>query len=238
MAARINNGTAGSGWTISNNTFLFASDPTSRGGTGMTSGGTLLYLSGSGRLRIRNNYFAFSDNFTMRTTSDPAKVELSGNVFGPALAYHYTNSRDLWITDATWNRRLAEAGFLKVENNSHDAPAMALDSAFAGPSLNRMAKLPSRYSLEEWRAIGTKWKVTLDLPSSQPAAPPPPKNEPKKDSVEDLLADLDKLKKDTAKKPEVPKGPAYAPAYDWKKAWNLVGDANAKAGARMNHVGT
>jgi hypothetical protein len=237
MAARINNSSGGKGWTVANNTMLFASDPTGRAGTGMTSAGTLLYFSGSGRVRIRNNYFAFADAFAIRATSDSSKVIFTGNVFGPALTSHYTNSKDLLLYPATWNRRLAEANFLKVENNSLEAPALAVDAKFAQGAINRMVPVSSRYSLDDWRKIGQAWKVELDLPTTQPAAPPP-KIEAKKDSVDDLLADLGRLKEQTAKKSEPPKGPAYSPAYDWKTALNLIGEESAKVGARRVTVNT
>jgi hypothetical protein len=229
----------GSGsWIIRRNTFLFALDPTPRAGTGLSSAaGCLLLITGRAAARLEGNILGFADNYSVRATLARNKLRMDGNAFGPALFCHLTDANRVWLDDATWDRRLADAALASARDNIVSLPAgLPIDRDYADKVLPRLFDLKGRYKREDWV------RIAAGVGSS--AAPPPehavpmvvekPKLEkPKEQSLDDLAAELEKLKRDTAGPVETtaPKGPPYAPAYPWRNALELAREA-ASVGAR------
>lgn len=226
-------GAVGAGpWLIRNNTLLFASDATSRAGTGQSSlAGTLLLLNGRGKASITSNLFAFADNYALRCDIRQPNVSLDGNIFAADLYCHVTDGRYLWAHSANWDNRVAlDSEFASVREDRVDVAPPRLDSTWADKVFTRLFMLPSRYSPEQWKRFATAVGASVTPPAAQAAPPPPPKPaaRPKEPSLEDLAAELDRLKHDSAAKPAAaPTGPPYAPAYDWHKALQLAQDPSS-----------
>jgi len=180
----------------------------------------------------------------VRITVPNHRVAFAGNVFGPNLACQLTDANRIWLHDATWQRRVGDVAFATMEGNVLAAPAeLQLDTAWLDRVLPRLFGLKGRYARDAWVAFATAMHASVTPPPEQPVAEvvEKPKEKPKEQSLDDMLAELEKLKSDSQKPTEVaaPKGPPYAPAYDWRKAIDLLQDpGTARAGARRQLAGT
>jgi hypothetical protein len=226
-------------WTVRRNTLLFALDPTPRAGTGQSSAaGCLLHVTGRAAVRFEGNILGFADNYSVRATVARDKLRMDGNAFGPALFCQFTDANRVWLDDTIWDRRLADAALASARDNTVSLPAgLPIDRDYADKVLPRLFDLKGRYKREDW--------VRIAAVVGSSAAPPPehavpmgvekPKPEkPKEQSLDDLAAELEKLKRDTSKptEPKAPNGPPYAPAYPWRKALELA-RKGAAVGARQ-----
>lgn len=228
-------------WVIRNNTFLFASDPTERAGTGKSSAaGTLLHLRGHGNVVVESNVFAFADNYAVRVTADQRYVSFNKNVFGGALYCTLNDTQYLYANQRNFNQQVVvDANFVSAKDNSFDVPRIALDRSFVDTVLGRMTVLPSKLRTDDWRALLTAAGSSLSPPrpgsdkAEKKAEKAPP---PKKDSsLDDLMADLGKAQKEKAsssnESAKEPKGPPYCPAYSYKDAAKLASSDDAQPGA-------
>ena len=121
-------------------------------------------------------------------------------------------------------------------------PGVPIDPAFSNAVLPRLFRLRSRYGRAEWTGIASSIGATATPPTdSAPASAPAVEKvaeAPKEQSLDDLMAGLQKIKIDSAAKPVSDKAAPYAPAYPWRKALELARDpASAKAGARAKVAG-
>src|SRR5262249_13147009 len=120
--------------------------------------------------------------------------------------------------------------------NTVDVPALPIEKKFLDNAMARVFALPSRYGAEAWQKIA-KAVGTSVAPPSAPTAAPDPKPEAaggggKEASLEDLMADLTRMKDEATKKDAPSSGPVFCPAYDWHKALDLAQDGSPSAGAR------
>jgi hypothetical protein len=224
-------------WVIRNNTILFAADWTPNAGTGRSSSaGTLLLLGGRAKATIESNIFGFADNYGMRCTIAQPHVALNNNVFAGNAYCHLTDTQILWAQSGNWARRAGDSDFAAIQGNRFDPPALALDRAWLDKSLTRMFSLPSRFSPDEWKQIaGALGSSVVPAVSTSAIAPPvaKPAAAKKEASLDDLMADLNKLKEETPGKQTATAGPPYCPAYDWRKALDLASNSpTMTAGAR------
>lgn len=223
-------------WLIRRNTFLFTVEPTKRAGTGGTGSGAHLVLTGRAAARIEENVFGFADGCAIRATTPGAKLSIDRNAFAVNLYCHLTDSNYVWLFDAVWDRRLADAGLASSRGNQRTLPGgMSFDVAYVDRVLPRLFELNSRYTRDDWVAIasGVGSSRTPPAAADKPAEPPKPEK-PREPTLEDLMRELESFKKDTAKPAAgPPKGPPYAPAYSWQSALRLVAASeSAPAGAR------
>ena len=185
------------------------------------------------------NVLSFADNYGLRATVPIHKLQLDDNVLGPNLAYHLSNVQYVWLHQASWEQRLPDAGMLSATGNVTSLPeGLRLDRGFVDAVLPRLFDLPGRYRRDDWVAVASRVGATV-TPPPEVATPvveaPKPTEKPKESSLEDLLGELDRLKRDSSKPQEskAPSGPPYCPAYPWAKVVELVGDpAATKLGAR------
>ncbi len=225
-------------WIVRNNTILFAADPTPRAGTGVSStAGTLLRMSGRAAAVIEGNILAFGDNYGLRSTLPKSKVSLNGNVLAGNLYCDFTDAQYVWAHTANFQRRMeVDADFVSARGNLLQLPRVELAPEFADAALGRLYGLPSRLTEEQWKALAGATGAGVP-PSGKVQAPPPvvkPASGRKEPSIDDLLADLGKLKEETtggAKPVAAVGGPVYCPALEWKKAIALVQEAGTGAGA-------
>lgn len=230
----------GSGpWIIRRNTFLFALDPTTRAGMGQSSAaGCLLLITGRAAVRLEGNILGFADNYSVRATLARDRLRMDGNAFGPALFCHLTDANRIWLHDNNWDRRLADSSMASARENIVSLPAgLPIDRDYADKVLPRLFDLKGRYRREDWVRLAALVGASATPPPEQavPVVVVKPKQEkPKEQSLDDLVAELEKLKRDSAKSAETtaPKGPPYAPAYPWRKALELARKA-APVGARQ-----
>jgi hypothetical protein len=228
-------------WIVRNNTIIFAADPTQRAGTGMSSSmGTLMMLSGRAGAAIEGNIFAFGDNFGLRCTLPKTKVSLTGNVFAGNLYCDFTDAQYLWAEGDNFRRRVEiDAEFAAARANTGDLPKVSFPGEFADVLLARIYKVPSRIPADAWKpiaaAVGAKTLPVAEtaptpVPDAKPAASATPPKEP---SIDDLLADLNKIKQESSPsdKPENEDGPKFCPALDYKAALALAGDPGSGPGA-------
>ena len=213
--------------SIRNNTFLFASDPTSRAGTGKSNpDGSLVLLSGRAHVEIASNIFAFADNFGVRSTIPQQNVSFENNVFSANLFNHLTDDCYLWADSTTWERRaVADSSFATFTGNVLDLPGLQVDAGFADVALRRLFALPSRIAAEEWKALAAQ--IGSSAKPAAPAAPTaPPVEAPGSSSLDSLLAKLgsltDKSKQQDSGKAAGKEGPVYCPVFNWEKALALA----------------
>lgn len=224
-------------WHVHDNTILFAADPTSRAGTGNSSAGSLVLLSGRAAVSLRGNLLAFGENYGLRATVPLHKLRMDDNVLANNLAFHFSNAQYVWLHQGSWHSRLPDAGMLSARGNDTTLPRLQVDRDFSDATLPRLFALPGRYRRDDWVATAAQLGATVTPPADAEvpvveAAKPAEK--PKGASLEDLLGELDQLKRDSNKPTEskAPSGPPYCPAYPWAKVVELVGDAAVKVGAR------
>jgi hypothetical protein len=105
--------------------------------------------------------------------------------------------------------------------------------------LPRLFALASGYSRADWVKFAAAVGATVVPPAEAAAVAavekPKVAEKPKDASLEDLLGELDRLKRDSGKPEPIaaPSGPPYCPAYLASKLLDLVGDAaTAQRGAR------
>jgi hypothetical protein len=101
----------------------------------------------------------------------------------------------------------------------------------------RVFALPSRYGAEAWQKIAKAVGTSVAPPSAPTAAPDPKPRPPaaaaaRRPPLEDLMADLTRMKDEATKKDAPSSGPVFCPAYDWHKALDLAQDGSPSAGAR------
>lgn len=217
-------------WFIRNNTLLFAADPSGRAGTGLSSAGSLLVLSGRAKAVAESNLFAFADNYALRCTLPQPNVSISGNIFAATNYCPLTDCRMLYAFDNNWDRRTSDADFALVRDNSLALPnALRIDRTYAEAALTRATNLPSRRAPDDWKRIAQAVGVTIEPPAAATTATTAPAEKPtasaKEPSIDDLMADLKKIK-DELPKEQPTTGPPYCPAYDWRKALDLAQDAS------------
>jgi hypothetical protein len=223
-------------WTIRNNTFLFATDPTQRAGSG-SGAGTHLLVRGRAAFRIESNIFAFADNCAIKANVSDDKLVLDRNAFVASLYCQFTDSSRVWLYEKVWDRRLADAGIGSARENTLALPAgLPIDKEYANSALSRLFDLKGNYTAEDWKriAVAAGATVTPAGGATTQATAERPREEQKEKTLEELMAELDQLKEESAKRSEgagAPKGPPYAPAYPWKAAVELVRDG-ATVGAR------
>jgi hypothetical protein len=227
-------------WQIRRNTILFALDPTPRAGSGASgAAGNILFLRGRAAATIEGNIFAFAENRAVHVTTPGYKLALDGNTLAANLALQLTDSKYIWLHDSVWQRRIADTTFISARDNNLTLPAnIAFDQEYLDKALPRLFELKCKLNREDWVKIAAATGSKVTPPPAEPTRAPvdveKPKVEKKEQSLDDLMAELNKLKQDSAKPVETktaPKGPPYAPAYSWKKALELPSD-DAKFGAQ------
>lgn len=234
-------------WIIRNNTILFAYDPTPRAGTGKSTGfGNLLQLRGRAAFKVEGNILGFADNVGIRAPVPRAKLSLDRNVLVANTYNHYTDANLVYLFDEVWDRRLADAELASAQGIVRELPSgLPLDAEYVDKALPRLFELKGRMKREDWvkvaSAAGSKLSPPEPAPTANgtsPVAEKPKKEEgpPKEKTLEEMMAELSALKTEAEKASPTataapPKGPAYAPAYPWKKALDLAVD-KATAGAQ------
>ena len=231
-------------FAIRHNTLLFAWDKSAGAARGVPgTDGTLLLIGRRGKAEIERNVFGFADRCGIRCVLAPGNVTLNDNAFVANLHSHVTDTRYFWAHTATWERRATmDWGCASVRGNSLEALAPQIDKAYADRAFTRLFTLPSRYSADDWSRIALAVGATVSpRPPAVTSATQPTTKPLKSDrdrSLEDLLAEL-KRQTDTPPIPAAaPAGPSYCPAYEWRKALDLVRDADTgAAGARWIKLG-
>ncbi|MCU1255671.1 MAG: hypothetical protein JWM83_1970 [Candidatus Angelobacter sp.] len=228
-------------WTIRNNTVLFACDPTSRAGTGKSSGaGTLLQLTGRAVVVVESNIFGFADNFGVRACVPQQNVSFNNNVFAANLFNHLTDAQYLWADGSNWERRAgADSDFAAFQGNTLKLPKLPVDPGFSDAALSRLFTLPSRISTDEWKSVAARIGSSAMPPApGEPAPTAADKPVTAGSSLNDLLAQLGSMEtkmkqaEATSKKPQSP-GLVYCPIFNWKKAVGLAQETSiAEVGAR------
>ncbi len=224
-------------WTIRNNSFLFAGDPSSRASTGgASSEGTLLHLTGSSVAVIDSNIFAFAEGCSVRSTIAQQNVSFDHNVFAANLFMHLTDANYLWADSSNWERRaVADTAFASFRGNTLELPALPVDPGFADAAITRLQALSSHINEDQWKVfakqIGSSLipKTTADttVEATEPEPASAAAAAPAASSITDLLASLSSIK-EQIKSVEVHKAtvesvaPLYCPVYDWKKALGLA----------------
>ena len=224
-------------WLIRNNSILFATDPTQRAGTGMSSAeGTLLHITGRSAFAVDSNIFGFADNYGVRFTISQQSMSFDRNAFAGTLYLHLSDAKYLWADSATWARRaVADTDFASFSGNTLDLPKLPLAATFGDAVLRRLQGLPSRISNEQWKTLAAQVGssvvpvVVSDTPSASAPKPEPvpAAAAPAAPSISDLLASLGSIKeqmKDVAAHKDAPEPskPLYCPMLDWKAALALV----------------
>lgn len=214
---------------IRNNTILFASDPTSRAGTGQSSSrGTLMQLKGRGCFILEANIIGFADNYGIRAALPQDSITLQHNVFGANLFNHLCDCQYLFADGSNWARRVEADSLYQIKDNTLTVDAWPIDSVFLDVALTRLFTLPSCIDTEEWKSIALTLGAGVLPAEEKPAdtaAVPPSSAEPPSGSLSDLMAKLgdtmNKLKQAEAANAPPPEAPKYCPRYDWQKALAL-----------------
>lgn len=215
-----------------------------------TAMGSILLLRGRCAAKVEANILAFADNYAIRATTPRDKLRLDRNVLDANLYCHLTDAKLVWLHDSGWERRLADAAFPSARDNTLVLPSgLPIDPEYADKVLPRFFEKKGRYKRDDLarvaRAIGATVTPPAETDATATAAPVEEKSKaPKKEqSLDELMAELDKMKKDREKKssdgPAVaaPKGPPYCPVYPWKRALELAREPSAgTAGARREKV--
>lgn len=224
-------------WVVRGNTFLFAADPTARAGSGRsTAAGSLMVLRGRCAARVERNLFGFADNYAIRATTPRQKLMLDQNAFVGNAYCHYTDANLVWLHDATWDRRLADSGLGSARDNVRQFPqGVALDRKHLDLVLPRLFNFKGRYDTAGWASVAASAGASVK-PATEagpaPATQPKPAEKPKEQSLDDLMAELNKIKTEIPAEVEAPKGPPYCPAYQVAKAMELAGAESTTVGAR------
>lgn len=231
---------------IRGNTFLFASDPTQRAGSGQSSSrGTLLQLKGRGGYLLESNVFGFADNYGIRAALPQDNVTLRNNLFGANLFNHLCDCQYLFADGANWARRVEADSLYGLEGNTLGVGAWPIDKSFADAALTRLFALPSRIGAGEWNsiasAIGAGVRPAEAKPAEAAAPAPAPAEAGGGRSLSDLMAKIggtmEKLKQAEAASAPPPAVPKYCPPYDWQKALALFTEgADAAAGAHRRQL--
>jgi hypothetical protein len=214
-------------WIVRNNAILFAADPSNRASTGASTSGTLLNLRGRGIVMVESNILALGDNCGLRATIPAQKLSLNRNVFASNLYCHYTDAHYIFTNTVNFERRaVLDSGLASVKGNAFQLPRLPLDRAFADAALTRLFTLPSHVSADEWKSIvvATGSGVQPIAAAETPAVPTPriAASPSKERSLENLVADLGRLKSEVSGPSITSSGSLYCPAYDWRKALDLA----------------
>jgi hypothetical protein len=145
-------------WVVRNNTILFAWYDRADG-KGGTSEGTGVYTRGDVAFELENNVIAYDDEQAVFTSSPPARVKMTGNVFSRDLFAHFTNGQEIAIDDANM-AMLKDCGFVACDGNATIDPQLPLDKAWMEVFLNRTMSIPGKVTMDDWN----KTREILGLP--------------------------------------------------------------------------
>ena len=204
------------------NTAVFAWTP--RFGQGHGTNGSLLRIGSGVRAVVADNVLAWADNDAIRLETDPADVELRGNVFAHNLWSNVQHMPTSTSVDDASLPLLADLGLRACEGNRAGDPELPVDATWLALHRSVRAGTGAAAPPPPPPAKPRPTRNPFDEPAG--ADPEPVAPAPSAATTSDPFADPRSAPADASG------GAMFAPAWDWRHAVALATDGTRAAGAR------